>query len=133
MRELLKDPAAAPVLAATGDLALAAQRKFIARYARDQHAYREAIQIKLEQLRAELTGPEPSPLEKLLVERVLICWLQVHIADCTFAAPPTPRSTRENSTSAIRAAPRSVTWPRFRLTLSNRLIFGRQRVDQAVD
>ena len=85
LRKLLNDPAADPLLAATSDLAVAAQRRFINRYAGEHHVYREALTIKLDQLRAELSGPEPSPLEKLLVERVLVCWLQVHIADCTFA------------------------------------------------
>jgi hypothetical protein len=43
-------------------------------------------------------GPDPSPLEKLLVGRVVAGWLQVHYADAPYAqlrgAPPARRSTR---------------------------------------
>ncbi len=41
----------------------------------------EAILRKLAAMRAELAGPQPSPLERLLVDRVVTCWLQVHYAD----------------------------------------------------
>jgi len=85
LRDLLREPDGAWLLTTLGDLAVAARNRFIDRYARDQRVIGEALTIKLDQLRAELSGPDPSPLEKLLVERVLICWLQVHIADCTFA------------------------------------------------
>jgi hypothetical protein len=46
---------------------------------------RESLTRKLEELRAELGGPSPSPLERLLVARVLACWLQVHYADTAYA------------------------------------------------
>ena len=42
---------------------------------------REALPSKLELLRDELTGKNPTPIERLLVERVLACWLQVQVAD----------------------------------------------------
>jgi hypothetical protein len=29
----------------------------------------------------ELAGPDPTPLESLLVQRVLICWLRLHLAE----------------------------------------------------
>ena len=32
----------------------------------------------LELLRGELAGPNPAPLERLLIERVVTCWLQLH-------------------------------------------------------
>ena len=32
-----------------------------------------------------LAGPGPSPLERLLVERVVACWLQVHYSDASYA------------------------------------------------
>jgi hypothetical protein len=40
--------------------------------------------------RAELAGPEPSPLERLLVERVVACWLQVQYADAAYAQLQSP-------------------------------------------
>jgi hypothetical protein len=44
-----------------------------------------SLQKRLAQLQAELEGPEATPLERLLVERVLLCWLQVHHADLCVA------------------------------------------------
>jgi hypothetical protein len=35
---------------------------------------REAVRRKLDKVRAELEGPNPTPLERLLAERVSICW-----------------------------------------------------------
>lgn len=37
-----------------------------------------AIQAKLEQLRRELAGPDPSPVERLLAERAALCWLRLN-------------------------------------------------------
>jgi hypothetical protein len=45
---------------------------------------REALERKLKQLRDELGGPNPQPLERLLVERVVLCWLHVHFAEVQF-------------------------------------------------
>jgi hypothetical protein len=45
----------------------------------------EATRRKAAQLREELAGPEPSPLERLLVERVVACWLQASYADAAYA------------------------------------------------
>jgi len=41
----------------------------------------EVRTAQLESLRTELAGPHPSPIERLLVERVVACWLQVCVAD----------------------------------------------------
>src|SRR5262245_53031389 len=52
---------------------------------------------KLELLRAELAGPSPSPVERLLVERAVACWLQVQDADVRYAqAQPGGPSTAHN-------------------------------------
>ena len=39
---------------------------------------REAIDQKLDGLRAELEGPNPTPIERLLAERASLCWFIVH-------------------------------------------------------
>jgi len=39
------------------------------------------IQAKAVSLRGELTGPNPSPLEQLLAERIAVCWIQANDAD----------------------------------------------------
>jgi hypothetical protein len=46
---------------------------------------REAIERRMAEMRATLAGEDPSPLEQLLVARILACWLQVHYADGTYA------------------------------------------------
>jgi len=48
-------------------------------------AFREAIKRKLAALREELEGPTPSPTERLLVDRIVACWLQVQDADLRYA------------------------------------------------
>src|SRR5262249_36627706 len=48
-------------------------------------AFRDALLRKLELLRAELGGPGPSPLERLLVERAVTCWLPLHLDDLRLA------------------------------------------------
>jgi hypothetical protein len=47
-------------------------------------AFREAIKRKLAALREELEGPTPSPTERLLVDRIVACWLQVQEADLRY-------------------------------------------------
>ncbi len=39
---------------------------------------------KLEGMRTELAGPDPTPLERLLANRVAMCWLQLQIADAQY-------------------------------------------------
>lgn len=46
---------------------------------------REAIEKKLTALRSQIAGPSPSPLEVLLVDRIVICWLQMAHADALCA------------------------------------------------
>jgi hypothetical protein len=43
--------------------------------------FQEAIRRKMAVMRSELEGPMPSPIERLLVERIVACWLQVQEAD----------------------------------------------------
>jgi hypothetical protein len=42
---------------------------------------KESIRKRMDQLRAEIGGPKPTPLEKLLVDRVVLCWAQMHLGD----------------------------------------------------
>ena len=45
----------------------------------------EATAREMNALRLELAGPSPTPLERLLADRVVLCWLQVHHADMACA------------------------------------------------
>jgi hypothetical protein len=68
-----------------GDLAQQSQAAWLQLIAGNNLLLREATQRKAEQLRAELAGPKPSPLERLLVERLVSCWLQTNYADAAYA------------------------------------------------
>ena len=45
-----------------------------------------AIEAKLAQLWLALGGPDGTTLERLLIQRIQVCWLQTHYADVAFAA-----------------------------------------------
>ena len=73
-----------------GDLAQQSQAAWLQLIAGPNLLLRESVERKTEQLRAELAGPGPSPLERLLVERVIACWLQVQYADAAYAQQTSP-------------------------------------------
>ena len=47
---------------------------------------REAIEKKLDMVRAELEGPNPTPIERLLAERASICWFVVNWYENQYAS-----------------------------------------------
>jgi hypothetical protein len=73
-----------------GDLARQSQAAWLQLIAGPNLLLRESVERKAEQLRAELAGPGPSPLERLLVERVIACWLQTQYADAAYAQLQNP-------------------------------------------
>jgi hypothetical protein len=68
-----------------GDLAQQSQAAWLQLIAGQNLMLRESIERKAEQMRAELAGPDPPPTERLLVERVVACWLQAQYADAAYA------------------------------------------------
>jgi hypothetical protein len=68
-----------------GDLGKQSQAAWLQLIAGKNLMLQESTRRKAEQLRAELAGPGPSPLEQLLVERTVSCWLQVHYSDAAYA------------------------------------------------
>ena len=64
-----------------GDLAERAEEILASRITEEQVTFRESLQAKLKALRVELSGPNPSPIERLLVDWVVTCWLQLSHAD----------------------------------------------------
>jgi hypothetical protein len=93
LRELL---AQFPRLAETyGDLALHAQRAWVALAAGPDFYMKECLLHETATLRQELAGPSPGPVERLLAERVVACRLQMHYFDAVeaqaLAAGGTPR------------------------------------------
>jgi hypothetical protein len=83
-----------------GDLALQAQASWLNLVAGADLFLRETLERKLEQVRNELGIEGASPLERLLVDRVVACWLQTHYADTTYAQLKEP--TPAQHTAALR-------------------------------
>src|SRR5262249_28985510 len=82
LRKWLQDPA---IVEACGNLATQAEQSLIQAVAGKDLAFAEGLTRKLQLLREELAGANPSPLERLLVERIVACWLQVQDADVRYA------------------------------------------------
>ena len=71
--------------AGIGNLAGHAQTALIRAIAGENTVVAEAIGRRAAELRQELAGAEPSPLEWLLVGRVVACWLALHYAEMRYA------------------------------------------------
>lgn len=85
LREILRG---APELARKFvDPAIQAERIIIESFAGGDGGLvvREALPRTLEALRVELGGKYPSPLERLLVERIAATWLQLHYFETLYA------------------------------------------------
>ena len=83
LREFLKQPAYVDVFG--GDLAKRAQLTIINRFSGQNLLFKESLTRKLDLLRDELAGPKPTPLEGLLVERIVACWLHLHHLEINYA------------------------------------------------
>ena len=79
VRKMLDDPANVRLLG--GDLAEHATNSFVTAMNDKDLGFVEAVRRKLELLRAELLGANPTPVERLLAERIAACWLQVQDAE----------------------------------------------------
>ena len=64
------------------DLARIAKETQIKRvFGPEELVAREAMERKSELMREEIVGPDPSPLEGLLADRVILCWIQLYYAE----------------------------------------------------
>ena len=71
-----------------GDLAQQSMEAWLQLIAGKNLMLHESTRRKAEQLRLELAGQAPSPVERLLVERIVSCWLQTNYADSAYAQLP---------------------------------------------
>jgi hypothetical protein len=71
-----------------GDLAQHAEDAWLRLVAGGNLMLRESLLRTLDELRAELTIDPASPLERLLVQRVVVSWLQASYADAAYAQLP---------------------------------------------
>lgn len=79
LRQLFDD---APALwQQLGDLARHAEQGLIAHVGRESVVTAEALGRKLPALRHELGADEATPLERLLIDRLVLTWAQAHVAD----------------------------------------------------
>jgi hypothetical protein len=83
LRELLNEPAAGDLFG--GDLAKQARLTLIKKFSGQNLLFRESLTRKLDLLRDELAGSNPTPLERLLVERIVACWLHLHHLEHLYA------------------------------------------------
>jgi hypothetical protein len=70
-----------------GNLAAHAEMSLIRMIAGKDRLLLESLQRSAAEMRAELSRPDASELEKLAVQRVVACWLQLQHADAASAAP----------------------------------------------
>jgi hypothetical protein len=82
LRELLKQP---HLIESCGNLASHAENTLIRAFSGKDLAVKEGVYQKLQSIRAELCGPSPTPLERLLAERIALCWLHVHHLEYQYA------------------------------------------------
>lgn len=91
LRAVLRQP---EVVETLGNLAHRVEVALVDRVAGRDLALREALTLKLAAMRTELAGPDASPLERQLVERIVLAWLALHEAEYQ-VANARPLSTRE--------------------------------------
>ena len=68
-----------------GDVARRAEDALADRMAGDALLTREAVRVQMAQMRAQLAGPISTPLEQLLIDRVVLCAFQLLHAETSYA------------------------------------------------
>jgi hypothetical protein len=63
------------------ELATQVERAWVRTLAGTDLVSQELLERQATALKAQLAGPSPTPLEHLLVERIVVCWLQVQQAE----------------------------------------------------
>jgi hypothetical protein len=69
-----------------GNVAREALRLLIDKYSGNSPVLRESVNRKIDEMRVELSGEKPSPLEKLLVERIIATWLHLHHLEASYGS-----------------------------------------------
>ena len=74
------------VVREASDLARIGQRFLIKTATRGRTLAEEALVVRLEMMRSEIAGPDPSPLESLLVEKIVSAWMLTELLDLLLSA-----------------------------------------------
>jgi hypothetical protein len=77
-----------------GDLAAVAEEHHLRRNLKDDPLGRVAVALQMDRLRAELAGPYPSPIERLLADRCVLCWYHVQMLEMCEAKQATLSGSR---------------------------------------
>ena len=75
----------APRIARFVDLARNVERSIIEKMSGDDVFTQEAIPRNLKAMRKEIAGEHPSALERLLAERITVCWLELQYFQALYA------------------------------------------------
>jgi len=75
----------APRIARFVDLARDVECSIVKKISGDDVFTQEAIPRNLEAMRKEIAGESPSPLERLLAERIGVCWLELQYFEAVYA------------------------------------------------
>jgi hypothetical protein len=68
-----------------GDMASHAEAAMVRLVAGENEVTKDAVGRKLKSLKREIAGDSPSPLERLLVDRIVACWLMMSHAEFGYA------------------------------------------------
>jgi hypothetical protein len=68
-----------------GDLATHAESTWITLLAGEDHLLVESVKKQVSEMKTELAGPHPTATERLLVDRVVACWLAMQHAEMNSA------------------------------------------------
>ena len=69
------------------NFATLAERRFIENMTKEKDlASRETMEFQLAAMRQEVAGANPSPLERLLAERIVLTWLQIQLFEGLYAS-----------------------------------------------
>jgi hypothetical protein len=75
----------APRIARFVDLTRTVERSIVERFSGNDVFAKEAMPRNLKAMRKEIAGENPSPLERLLAERIAVCWLELQYFEAIYA------------------------------------------------
>jgi hypothetical protein len=96
LRRLLRE-SGSEVVREASELARIGQWALIKTAARGEALAEEALVIRLDMMRSEIAGPDPSPLEVLLAEKIVSVWMLTELLELLLSAQLTtelPKSQR---------------------------------------
>jgi hypothetical protein len=85
LKQALRESSPA-VIARASDIGRKAQHLLIDTAAGGEPLAEYALSARLDMMRADVAGENPTPLEGLLAERVVVCWMLVELFDVLMAA-----------------------------------------------